>query len=40
VLAKLAVEPKIGSPADFAAFLKTERQKWGAVAKAANIRIE
>jgi tripartite-type tricarboxylate transporter receptor subunit TctC len=40
VLAKLAVEPKIGSPADFAAFLAKERDKWGAVAKAANIRIE
>jgi tripartite-type tricarboxylate transporter receptor subunit TctC len=40
VLTKLAVEPKIGSPADFAAFLAKERDKWGAVAKAANIRIE
>jgi tripartite-type tricarboxylate transporter receptor subunit TctC len=40
VLAKLAVEPKIGSPADFSAFLARERDKWGAVAKAANIRIE
>jgi tripartite-type tricarboxylate transporter receptor subunit TctC len=40
VLAKLAVEPKVGSPADFAAFLAKERDKWGAVAKAANIRIE
>jgi tripartite-type tricarboxylate transporter receptor subunit TctC len=40
VLAKLAVEPKAGSPADFAAFLAKEREKWGAVAKAANIRIE
>jgi tripartite-type tricarboxylate transporter receptor subunit TctC len=40
VLAKLAVEPKVGTPADFAAFLRTEREKWGAVAKAANIRIE
>jgi len=40
VLAKLAVEPKAGSPADFAAFLAKERDKWGAVVKAANIRIE
>jgi tripartite-type tricarboxylate transporter receptor subunit TctC len=39
-LAKLAVEPKIGSPADFTAFLVKEKEKWGAVAKAANIRIE
>jgi tripartite-type tricarboxylate transporter receptor subunit TctC len=39
-LAKLAVEPKIGSPADFSAFLVKEKEKWGAVAKAANIRIE
>jgi len=40
VLTKLAVEPKIGSPADFSAFLAKERDKWGAVVKAANIRIE
>jgi tripartite-type tricarboxylate transporter receptor subunit TctC len=40
VLTKLAVEPKIGSPADFEVFLRQEREKWGAVVKAANIRIE
>jgi len=39
-LAKLAVEPKVGSPADFAVFLARETEKWGAVVKAANIRID
>jgi len=39
-LAKLAVEPRTGSPADFAAFLARETEKWGAVVKAANIRID
>ncbi len=39
-LAKLAVEPKVGSPADFAVFLARETEKWGAVVKAVNIRID
>ena len=39
-LAKLAVEPRTGSPADFAVFLARETEKWGAVVKAANIRID
>jgi len=39
-LAQRAVEPKVGSPADFAVFLARETEKWGAVVKAANIRID
>ena len=39
-LAKLAVEPKVGSPADFAVFLARETENWGAVVKAANIKID
>ncbi len=39
-LTKLAVEPRTGSPADFAVFLARETEKWGAVVKAANIRID
>jgi tripartite-type tricarboxylate transporter receptor subunit TctC len=39
-LAKLAVEPKIGSPADFAAFVAKETEKWRVVVNAAHIRIE
>jgi tripartite-type tricarboxylate transporter receptor subunit TctC len=39
-LAKLAVEPRVGSPANFAAFLVRETEKWGAVVRAAKIRIE
>ena len=36
-LTKLAVEPRPGSPEDFAAFLARERDKWGAVIKAAGV---
>ena len=28
------------SPAEFAAFIKTERAKWGAVLKPANIKLD
>jgi tripartite-type tricarboxylate transporter receptor subunit TctC len=38
--AKLAVEPRIGSPADFAAFLARERERWGPVIKAAGVKVE
>lgn len=36
-LLKLGMEPKIGSPQDFAAFIVAETQKWTAVARAANL---
>ena len=37
---KLAVEQRIGTSADFAAFLARERERWGAIIKAAGVRIE
>jgi tripartite-type tricarboxylate transporter receptor subunit TctC len=37
---KLAVEQRVGSPADFAAFLAGERERWGAIIKAAGVRID
>jgi tripartite-type tricarboxylate transporter receptor subunit TctC len=39
-LARFQVEPKPGSPQDFAAFLAAETRKWADVAKAANIKID
>ena len=39
-LARLAVEPRPGTPADFAAFVARETEKWRAVVRAAKIRIE
>jgi tripartite-type tricarboxylate transporter receptor subunit TctC len=39
-LTRLAVEPRPGSPADFAAFVGRETEKWRAVVQAAKIRIE
>jgi tripartite-type tricarboxylate transporter receptor subunit TctC len=39
-LARLAVEPRPGTPADFAAFVARETEKWRAVVQAAKIRIE
>jgi tripartite-type tricarboxylate transporter receptor subunit TctC len=39
-LTRLAVEPRPGSPADFAAFVTRETEKWRAVVQAAKIRIE
>jgi tripartite-type tricarboxylate transporter receptor subunit TctC len=38
VLAKLAVQPQIGSAEAFAAFLQQQRLQWGAVIKLANIQ--
>jgi tripartite-type tricarboxylate transporter receptor subunit TctC len=35
-LAKLGMEPRIGSPQDFAALIAVEHQRWTAVARAAN----
>jgi tripartite-type tricarboxylate transporter receptor subunit TctC len=39
-LAKLSVDIKPGTPAEFGAFLAKEREKWLAVAKAAHIQID
>jgi tripartite-type tricarboxylate transporter receptor subunit TctC len=39
-LTRLAVEPRPGTPADFAAFVGRETEKWRAVVQAAKIRIE
>ena len=38
--AKLAVEPRLGSPDDFAAFLARERERWAPVIKAAGVKVE
>jgi tripartite-type tricarboxylate transporter receptor subunit TctC len=39
-LTRLAVEPRPGTPADFATFVGRETEKWRAVVQAAKIRIE
>jgi tripartite-type tricarboxylate transporter receptor subunit TctC len=39
-LTRLAVEPRPGTPADFAAFVVRETERWRAVVQAAKIRIE
>jgi tripartite-type tricarboxylate transporter receptor subunit TctC len=39
-LAKLSVDIKAGTPAEFGAFLANEREKWQGVAKAAHIQID
>jgi tripartite-type tricarboxylate transporter receptor subunit TctC len=39
-LTRLAVVPRPGSPADFAAFVGRETEKWRAVVQAAKIRID
>jgi tripartite-type tricarboxylate transporter receptor subunit TctC len=39
-LAKLSALPKIGTPADFAAFIAAEMPKWAAVVKLAGARID
>jgi tripartite-type tricarboxylate transporter receptor subunit TctC len=40
VLAKLGAVPKIGSPADFAAFIKAEVPKWAYAVKVAGAKID
>lgn len=40
VLDQLSVDVRAGSPEDFAAFLAVEKDKWVAVAKAANISLD
>ncbi len=39
-LARLGAEPKGGSPREFAAFIADEAQKWAAVAKAADVKVD
>jgi tripartite-type tricarboxylate transporter receptor subunit TctC len=39
-LAKLSLDIRAGSPAEFAGFLGQEREKWGSVARLANIKVE
>jgi tripartite-type tricarboxylate transporter receptor subunit TctC len=39
-LARLSVEPRIGSPEDFSAFLAGERAKWVPLVKSANVKAE
>ncbi len=39
-LSKLSVEPRIGSPENFSAFLTSERAKWTPMVKAANVKAE
>jgi tripartite-type tricarboxylate transporter receptor subunit TctC len=38
--AKLALQPKIGSPQDFSAFIAAEVQKWSSVANTAGIKLD
>jgi tripartite-type tricarboxylate transporter receptor subunit TctC len=40
VLAKLSARPKVGSPEDFSTFIAAETQKWAAVVKDANIKVD
>jgi tripartite-type tricarboxylate transporter receptor subunit TctC len=35
-IAKLGMEPRIGTPQEFAALMAAEHQRWAAVARAAN----
>ena len=39
-LAKFRVEPRPGSPEDFAAFIASEAKKWADVIQAAGIKVE
>ena len=39
-LAKLASEPLVGTPEQFAAFQKAEIAKWAKVVKAAGVRLD
>jgi tripartite-type tricarboxylate transporter receptor subunit TctC len=40
VLAKFGSEPRVGSPAEFAAFLLGQTRVWGGIAKAAHVQID
>jgi tripartite-type tricarboxylate transporter receptor subunit TctC len=40
ILGNLSAKPKVGTPQDFAAFMAVETEKWAAVVKGANIRID
>jgi tripartite-type tricarboxylate transporter receptor subunit TctC len=37
---KLGMTPKIASPQEFAALIGAELDKWTAIAKAANIKVD
>jgi tripartite-type tricarboxylate transporter receptor subunit TctC len=39
-LAQFQVEPKPGTPEDFAAFIASEAQKWASVIRSAGIKVE
>jgi tripartite-type tricarboxylate transporter receptor subunit TctC len=40
ILGNLSAKPKVGTPQDFAAFMAVETEKWAAVVKGANIRVD
>jgi tripartite-type tricarboxylate transporter receptor subunit TctC len=40
ILGNLSAKPKVGTPQDFAAFMTVETEKWAAVVKGANIRVD
>jgi tripartite-type tricarboxylate transporter receptor subunit TctC len=40
ILAKLSARPKVGSPEDLSTFIAAETQKWAAIVKAANIKVD
>ena len=40
ILAKLSAKPKVGSPEDLSTSIASETQKWAAVVKAANIKVD
>ena len=40
ILAKLSAKPKVGSPEDLSTLIASETQKWAAVVKAANIKVD
>jgi tripartite-type tricarboxylate transporter receptor subunit TctC len=39
-LARFRVEPKPGSPQDFAAFIASESKKWAGVIQSAGIKVQ
>jgi tripartite-type tricarboxylate transporter receptor subunit TctC len=40
ILAKLSAKPKVGSPEDLSTFIAAETQKWAAIVKATNIKVD
>ena len=39
-LDKMALVPQFGSPEDFAARLKSERERWAGIIKRLNLKVE